>query len=83
MGKVVGQLAIATSLGEGESVNSEPEKCWSENLCSIILLLSALPKIMAGSTQAFTTINKSCVYMYLPTPLHRQDVTEGEFLSRV
>ena len=54
-------LAKATSLGEGNTEFKTGGVLFRESVANqhIILLLSTHPKSMAGSTQAFTTINKS------------------------
>ena len=53
------------SLGEVKTLNTKPEKCCSrESLAHwyTILLLSFSQRSASGSTQTFTTINKSLVW---------------------
>ena len=68
MGKIGEQNGIysfgrVSNLGEGKTLNwNELGCCLGEFWCTILLLL-AHPECVKGSTQAFTTINKSSVYV--------------------
>ena len=56
-------LNRTTSLGEGKILNSKAEKCSSGEsvayLCTILPLSAHTKSGFAGSTQTFTSINKS------------------------
>ena len=59
-------LGRAISLGKGKTLDSKSKKCCSGKSVahSCTILLSAYPKNVPGSTQAFITINKSPIRLW-------------------
>ena len=64
IGTILFSYTKATNLGEGKTLNSKPEECYSGESVAhwwTIVLLLDYPRSVSSPRQTFTTINKSSV----------------------